>query len=113
MEKFLEQLLGTNDVPTYLAWFVIAFIGAFTAVLIRAQIKYKNSNETPEKWSWKFLIHDNLINLLIGFFITYIFLRFSQEALKVEPSAWLALIIGATNNELALIFIKFSLKARK
>lgn len=113
MNKFLEQMLGTNDVPTYLAWFVFAFIGAFTAILIRAKAKYKNSSNTPVKWSWSFLFKDNAINLLLGFLVTFIFLRFSQETLKVEPSAWIALLVGATNNELSLLFLKFSLKARK
>ena len=113
MQKFLEQLLGTTDLPTYAAWFVLAFIGAFTAILIRAKVNYKSSDETPNRWSWKFLIQDNLINLLVGFFITFIFLRFSNETLKMEPTAFGALIIGATNNELALLFMKFSFKARK
>jgi hypothetical protein len=113
MQKFLEQLLGTTDLPTYAAWFVLAFIGAFTAILIRAKVKFKSNEETPDKWSWKFLIQDNLINLLVGFLITFIFLRFSNETLKMEPTAFGALIIGATNNELALLFMKFSMKARK
>ncbi len=113
MKQFLEQLLGTTDLPTYAAWFVLAFIGAITAILIRAKSKYKSSIETPSKWNWGFLIQDNLINLVVGFLITFIFLRFSNETLKMEPTAFGALIIGATNNELALLFIKFSMKARK
>ena len=112
MQTFLEELLGTTNVPTYLAWFILAFIGAFTAILVRAQIKYKKSKSTPKEWSWSFLLHDNVINLLVGFFITFIFLRFSNEILKVEPSAWFALLVGATNNELALQFVKFGFRAR-
>lgn len=111
MEKFLEQLFGTTDLPTYAAWFILAFIGAFAGVLIRAQLKYKNNSETPKKWSWGFLLQDNTLNLIIGFFITFIFIRFSKEMLNMEPTAFGALIIGATNNELATMFI--SLKARK
>lgn len=113
MNTFLEQLLGTTDVPTYCAWFLLAFIGAATAILIRAKVKYKLSEETPSSWRWGFLLQDNLINLLVGFLITFIFLRFSNETLKMEPTAFGALIIGATNNELALLFMKFSMKARK
>lgn len=113
MQKFLEELLGTTDLPTYLAWFLLAFIGAFSAIMARAQIKYEKSKETPREWSWSFLLHDNIINLVLGFFITFIFLRFSNEILKIEPSAWLAVLVGATNNELALQFVKFGFKARK
>lgn len=110
MEKFLEQLLGTTDLPTYAAWFILAFIGAFSGVLIRAQIKYKNDSDTPKKWSWSFLFKDNKLNLIVGFFITFIFIRFSEK-LNMEPTAFGALMIGATNNELATLFISF--KPRK
>lgn len=113
MEKFLQELLGTTDVPTYLAWFVLAFVGALAAILIRAKIKYKASKDTPDQWSWSFLFQDNLINLLVGFLVTFLVLRFSNDVLHIQPSAWLATAIGAANNEFALAFIKASSKARK
>jgi hypothetical protein len=111
MEIFLTQFLGTTDLPTYAAWFILAFIGAFSGVLVRAKIKYKSSVETPQHWSWSFLWKDNLLNFIVGFLITFIFIRFSKEMLNMEPTAFGALIIGATNNELATIFLSF--KARK
>jgi hypothetical protein len=106
MNKFLEEFLGTTDVPTYMAWFLLAFVGALASILIRAKLKYKDSINTPDKWSWSFLWKDNLLNLIGGFFITFIILRFSNEVLKIQPSAWLATAIGAANNEFALLFIK-------
>ena len=111
MSQFLNQLLGTTDLPTYAAWFVLATIGAFLGVVVRAKLKYKNTSDTPEKWSFPFLLKDNLLNFIIGFFITFVFIRFSKEMLNMEPTAFGALIIGATNNELATLFV--SLKARK
>lgn len=111
MEIFLEQFFGVVDFPTYVAWFLLAFIGAFAGILVRAQLKYKNSTKTPTHWSWSFLFKDNTLNLVIGFIITFIFIRFSKEMLNMEPTAFGALIIGATNNELATLFISF--KARK
>lgn len=112
MEKFLGELLGTNDVPTYMAWFVLASIGAVAAILFRAKLKYKESKDTPDQWSWSFLWRDNALNLLVGFLITFIVLRFSNEVLRIQPSAWLACAIGAANNEFALLFIKASSKVR-
>ena len=87
MQQFLEQLFGTTDLPTYVAWFILAFMGAFAGVLIRAQLKYKKNSDTPEKWSWGFLFKDNSLGLVIGFFITFIFIRFSSEMLNMEPTA--------------------------
>ena len=93
MEKFLQELLGTTDLPSYLAWFVLALIGALTASLIRNKVT--NLKSYPV----------NYTQLLVGFLLTFIFIRFSNQLSGMEPTAFGALIIGATNNELALIFI--------
>jgi hypothetical protein len=113
LKTFLEQLSGTTDLSAYLAWFLLAFIGAFTAIVIRAKSKYKYSIDTPHRWSWSFLLQDNLINLTIGYFITLIFFRFTNQVVRVEPNVWLATLVGVISNELALLFVKFSLTARK
>ncbi|MCV9931749.1 hypothetical protein OIU80_05590 [Flavobacterium sp. LS1R47] len=113
MKTVLEQLLGTTDVTTYFAWFLLAFIGAFTAIVIRAKFKYKYSDDTPYRWSWSFLLRDNLINLIVSFFISLIFFRFTNQVLKIEPNFLLAILFGGTSNELALQFIKYNLEARK
>ena len=34
METFILQLFGTTDLPTYLAWFVLAFIGALILAIV-------------------------------------------------------------------------------
>jgi hypothetical protein len=113
LKTILEQLLGTTDLSAYLAWFLLTFIGAFTAILIRAKFKYKYSDDTPYRWSWSFLLQDNLLNLTIGFFIALTFFRFSNLVLKIEPNIWLASSIGFISNEVALLFVKFSFTARK
>jgi len=94
MEKFLLELLGTTDIPTYLAWFVLSVIGAVTATLIRNHLT--NLKSFPV----------NSVQLLTGFLITFISIRFSNDLLGLEPNAWGALLIGATNNEIALAFVK-------
>jgi hypothetical protein len=113
LKIILEQLLGTTDLSAYLAWFLLTFIGAFTAILIRAKFKYKCTDDTPYHWSWSFLLQDNLLNLTIGFFISLTFFRFSNQVLKIEPSIWLASSIGFISNEVALLFVKFGFTARK
>lgn len=94
MEKFLQELLGTTDAWSYLAWFILALVGALTASLIRNHVT--NLKSYPI----------NYIQLLVGFLITFIFIRFSNELVGLEPTAFGALMIGATNNEIALRFIK-------
>lgn len=101
MEQFSQQFFGTVNLPTYCAWFLIAFIGAITATLIRNHLTTLKSY--PFNWA----------QLIAGFLITFIFIRFSNELLGLEPTAFGALLIGATNNELALRFVKFSLQSKK
>jgi hypothetical protein len=113
LKIILEQLTGTTDLSAYLAWFLLAFIGAFTAIVIRAKSKYKYNDDTPYRWFWSFLLQDNLLNLTIGFFITLTFFRFLNQVLQVEPSIWLAALVGVISNELALLFVKFSFTVRK
>ncbi|WP_347049418.1 hypothetical protein [Flavobacterium olei] len=113
MKTVLEQLSGATNLFVFLTWFLLAFIGAFTAVVIRAKFKYKYSIDTPYRWSWSFLLQDNLVNLTIGFFISLLFFRFTSQCLQANLNIWLAFILGGTSNELALQFVKFSLSARK
>lgn len=113
MEKFLQEILGTIEVSKYLAWFLLAFLGAFTRMLILAKQSYKKSNDTPYQFSYKFMFRDNTTNLFIGFFITYFFLRFSFEFLNFEPTAFFALGLGLSSDYLADKIVKFTLKARK
>jgi hypothetical protein len=93
MEQFLKQLLGTTDLPTYAAWFLLALIGAITSILVKRIFFKKNTPVTP-------------LQMILGFLITFVFIRFSKEIVGLEPTAFGALLIGATNNELALVFLK-------
>jgi hypothetical protein len=113
LKTILEQLLGTRDLSAYLAWFLLTFIGALTAIIIRAKFKYKYSYDTPHRWFWSFLLQDNLLNVTIGFLISVAFFRFSNLVLKIEPSIWLASSIGFISNEIAFVFVKFSFPPKK
>lgn len=113
MEKFLENLLGTTDVPTYLSGFVLAFIGALVSLRLRAGKRDRLSPETPACFSWRFMIWDSLQRLSLGFLITFVAFRFTNELLGVQLTMWLAFIAGFLNDKIAGIIGKIELKARK
>lgn len=94
MKTFTLELFGTIDLPTYLAWIALSIIGAVTASLIRNHVTTLKSFPV------------NPIQLLTGLLITFISIRFSNEILGLNPNAFGALIIGATNNEIALGLLK-------
>lgn len=113
MNIFIEPLSGATDTLACLAWFLLAFIGAFTAIAIRAKFSYKNNLYTPYPWSLLSLIRDNLTLLVLSYFITFILFRLTNEVLKTEPNIGFAVFVGAVSNELALFLIKYGFTARK
>lgn len=113
MDKFLTQFLGTTDLPTYAAAFAFALIGAIISLRLKALKRDKLSDDTPYSFSWKFLLQDNFLQFLTGALLTFLAFRFTNEFFGKELTMWLAVLIGAFNNEVAGIFEKFQLKARE
>ena len=112
MEQFLSQVLGTTDLPTYLASFFFALIGAIVMTYFRLHNRDKHSANTPVNFNFMFFVKDNIGRFLIGFLITFLAFRFAEEIMDKPLNMWMALCAGAFNDELAKRFIN-SNKARK
>lgn len=112
MEKFITQLLGTTDLPTYAAAFVLAMVGAIIHLRIKALKRDRLSSNTPPKFSFWFMLQDNLQQLFTGVLITFAALRFSNELLGQSLTMYLAFLIGLLNNSIAGLIEKLQLKAR-
>ena len=113
MEKFLELVLGTTDVPTYAASFVFALIGAIVSLRFKARKRNKYSRYTPNDFSYKFLLLDNLQRFFTGVLLVFLAFRFTNEFLGKELTVWLAVFIGAGTDQIAGIFEKMQKLARK
>lgn len=66
----LVQLLG------FLWFFVIGYVAY---ALIETSGRDVNGTATPQKWSWKFWMKDNLKRYLTTLLVSYIFFRFSDN----------------------------------
>lgn len=113
MNKFLNLVLGTNDIPTYLAALFFALIGIIVILLLKSNKRDKTSLNTPDEFSFKFLIIDNLKEVLLGFLLIILALRFSVEYAGVELTMWYALGVGLSIQKLAGYVSKLELSARK
>lgn len=113
MNKFLNLILGTNDVPTYLAAFFFAMIGVAIILLLKSKKRDKTSVNTPFEFSLKFLILDNLKEILLGFLLIIIALRFSVEYAGVELTMWYALAVGLGLQKISGYISKLEVSARK
>lgn len=94
MENFKTELLGNVLLSSYIAWFLLAIIGAMTATLIRNHLTSLKSYPI------------NPVQILTGLLLTFIFIRFSLELTGLTPNAFGAFAIGLGGNELALSFLK-------
>lgn len=118
MEKFTTLILGTQDFPTYAAYFVFTLIGAIISLYVKSLKRDPDSKNTPRKFSWAFLIQDNFMRLVAGFLLSFIAFRFSTEFIGVEVVSidiimWSAVLIGASTDRLAGLFEAIQEKARK
>lgn len=112
MDKYLELMLGTTDVPTYLAALTFALIGAILSLRRKANKRDELSNNTPIKFSWRFLLQDNFQQFFTGLLITFLAFRFSNEFYGQDVTMMFALGIGFGGNELAGLSEMFEKKAR-
>lgn len=112
MEKFLQLLLGGHDLPTYAAYFVFAAIGAIISLRVHAMTRDKHSEATPYKFSWTFLLQDNLMRLITGFLLALITLRFTAPNVDIDVLLLSAIGIGASTDRLAGLFEKIQNKVR-
>lgn len=110
---FWELLLGTTDYTAYAVSFVLALIGAFFSLRFQVAKRNKNSPETPQRFSVKFMLADNAMRLLTTVLLIFIGLKFSQELLGAEVTQWGAIVIGLSLDKVSEFLKNQSSKARK
>ena len=93
-----QNVLGGLSVGFYLSAFLFSFIGLFLRWYWTVRTGIKNNPESPNTFSWKYWVENNLIPKMLSvistFFILYIGLRFSVDLFGVEASMFFAFAIG-------------------
>lgn len=112
MDKFLNLLLGTSDVPTYLAALFFALIGVAIILIFKTNKRDKTSDNTPFHFSIKFLLQDNLKEITLGLLMILMALRFSIEYAGENLTMYYALGVGLSLQKISAIISNIELKAR-
>lgn len=94
MQKFINLLLGTNDIPTYMAALVFALVGAFLMQMRKSKKRNKNNAKTPAKFNFWFMVQDNLKEIITGLLLILLALRFSVEYAGTTLTMFYALGVG-------------------
>lgn len=89
-----EYLLGGLETNLFIACILFAGIGIVLALTVQVLFRNKYSENTPAKWSTKFLIADNWRKALMTIILVYISIVFSYQLFQVEITTWFAFLIG-------------------
>lgn len=89
---FWSVLLGNGNHGFFFGYVVLSLISAIGMILVMAATKYKSVENSPDKWSWKYFIVNNLGNFLAGLFLLPIFIRLIYQ--YIDEGWMLAVSIG-------------------
>ena len=95
MNEFKSLILGEYSVAHYAAAEVFALLALVVSLCLHSMKHDKQSERTPETFSWKFLILDNSKRIFFGQIIVFLLFRFTMEFTGKTLSMWQAVIIGA------------------
>jgi len=96
MEKFLKIITGDMEGAVFLGYFAIACFVALLMFAVKGNKSKLNNPETPNKFSWGFLIQDNLLPLLTTVGGIALAIRFSNELVGQQITGWVSVVIGLT-----------------
>ena len=94
MEDFTQVLLGNFTLGSVLGYMAIMAIGAALSLLLDVKGRDKTSRRSPNRFSWWFLLRDNLKRLFLVVLIMYVFIRFSDMLFEGQPLDWVLLVMG-------------------
>ena len=113
MDKFLNLILGTTDLPTYSAGLFFALIGLSFYYKRKLSKRNKISRNTPYKFSIAFFTQDNLVELVFSVMGIFLALRFCVEYAGVKVTMFYALGIGLGLPNVIYYMYSVQGKARK
>lgn len=89
---FWSVILGNGSLGAFLAYLVIAYFAAVASLLFEASNRDIASDNTPKKWSTRFLLASNLLRLIANFLAIPLLIRLEYEYVGME---WMILLVIA------------------
>lgn len=103
MIKINPYILGDVEPALFIASAFFAFIGILIVLLLGTRLRDKESETSPEHFSWRYLLSDNAKRIFASVLCTLVVLRFMPEVLGVKLSAWMGFVVGTFWDGIALI----------
>lgn len=89
---FWQVILGNGSLGAFLAYLVIAYFAATASLLFEASKRDITSDNTPKKWSTKFLLASNVFRLIANLLAIPLLIRIEYEYIDMK---WMILLVIA------------------
>lgn len=94
MEEFKKLILGEVSVAYYAAAEFFAILAIILSLYLSSRQRNPMSANTPERFSWPFLVWDNVKRIVVGQILLFLIFRFTTELLGRELNMFWATGIG-------------------
>jgi hypothetical protein len=89
---FWNVILGDGSLGAFLAYLVISYFAATASLLFEASNRDIASDNTPKKWSTKFLLASNVLRLIANLLAIPLLIRLEYQYIGME---WMILLVIA------------------
>lgn len=100
---FWKILLGNGSLGAFLAFTTWALICATISVLVNVVNRDVANTATPVKFSWRFMLADNIPRIIANLLSIPVAIRLSYEYLDSKWMLVLSIVIGVLADRLALL----------
>lgn len=101
MDDFLMSIFGTYTAGQWIAYMYFALMGALIYSWREVKDRDVQGTKTPVKFSFRFLIRDNIKRYILTLLLIYIQFRFFKEMTGYELTEYTALLIGFSSDGLS------------
>lgn len=92
--EVVSNLMGKYPASFYITYFIFVMLGIIVSLRIQALNRDKLSDSTPIKFSWRFLLQDNLKQWIGSLVFVFLSIRIGADAWGVVPTYVSAVIMG-------------------
>lgn len=113
LNEVLSELLGSYKASLYITYFIFVMLGIIVSLRVASLGRDKMSNNTPYKFSFGFLIQDNILRVLGSLAFVFLSIRLGVELFNVVPEYYSATLMGLGFDQSLLLAKKWQDLARE
>jgi hypothetical protein len=108
------DFLGDMSIGRFISTMIFAGIGGtLSLTMYSIATRDKCSPRTPYKWSFLFMIGDNIQRVIGGVTLVFVFVRFAPDLIGLKATPLTGLIIGISFDNLGEILRRFRVIDKK